>query len=115
MRAAIIDLGTNTFSLLIVDIHGAKYEMLYHTKESVKLGQKGITKGMIAPAAFKRGLKAMQHLAEIIKKKKVQAIKAVATSAIREASNQKEFLSKIKELTNIEVDIINGEKEAELI
>ncbi|MHB8258942.1 MAG: Ppx/GppA phosphatase family protein [Bacteroidia bacterium] len=115
MRVAIIDLGTNTFSLLIVDIHGAKYEMIYHAKESVKLGQKGITKGMIAPAAFKRGIIAMQNLHKIIQKKKAIAIKAVATSAIREASNQKEFLSKIKELTNIDVDIISGEKEAELI
>ncbi|HEX7415019.1 MAG TPA: phosphatase [Bacteroidia bacterium] len=115
MRVAIIDLGTNTFSLLIVDIHGASYKMLYHARESVKLGQKGITKGMIAPAAFKRGIKAMQNLNKIIRKKKVQAIKAIATSAIREASNQKEFLSKIKEQTDIDVDIISGEEEAELI
>ena len=115
MRTAIIDLGTNTFSLLIVDIHATTYKILYHAKEAVKLGEGGITKNVIAPAAFNRGISAMQHLNELIKKQSVQNIKAIATSAVREASNKDEFIAEIKKLTGIEVDAITGDEEAEFI
>jgi exopolyphosphatase/guanosine-5'-triphosphate,3'-diphosphate pyrophosphatase len=115
MRVAIIDLGTNTFSLLIVDIQASSYEIVHHAKEAVKLGEGGITKNIIAPAAFKRGVSAMQHLHTIIKKENAEAIKAIATSAVREASNKDEFIAEIKKLTGITVDAINGDEEADLI
>ena len=115
MRVAIIDLGTNTFSLLIVDIQATDYKILHHAKEAVKLGEGGITKGVIAPAAFQRGVNAMQHLHSIIKRENVETIKAIATSAVREASNKNEFIAEIKRLTCITVDAINGDEEAELI
>ncbi len=116
MHIAIVDLGTNTFSLLIVDVQATTgYKILHYAKEPVKLGEGGITIGKIAPAAFQRGLYAMQHLNEIIRKEKVDTIKAIATSAVREASNKNEFLAEIKKLTNIDVDVISGDEEAELI
>ena len=115
MRVAIIDLGTNTFSLLIVDIHNSDYKIVHHAKEPVKLGEGGITIGKIAPAAFQRGVHAMQHLYAIILKEKVDTIKAIATSAIREASNKNEFITEIKKLTGIDIDAISGDEEAELI
>jgi exopolyphosphatase/guanosine-5'-triphosphate,3'-diphosphate pyrophosphatase len=115
MRVAIIDLGTNTFSLLIVDIQTSGYKILSHAKEPVKLGEGGITKGVIAPPAFQRGVNALQRLNKIIKKENVEIIKAIATSAVREASNKNEFISEIKNLTGIEVDIISGDEEADII
>ncbi len=115
MRVAIIDLGTNTFSLLIVDINASDYKIIHHAKEAVKLGEGGITKNMIAPVAFKRGVHAMQHLDTIVKKENAEIVKAIATSAVREASNKNEFITEIKKLTGITVDAINGDEEAELI
>lgn len=115
MRVAIVDLGTNTFSLLIVEVQATAYKILHHAKEAVKLGEGGITKSMIAPAAFQRGIHAMQYLNEEIKKEKADVVKAIATSAVREASNRKEFLAEIKKNTGISVDVINGDEEAELI
>ena len=59
MKTAIIDLGTNTFNLLIVE----GKTTLYKTKIAVKLGEGGISKGYIAEAPFQRGLNALQtHL-----------------------------------------------------
>ena len=115
-RVAIIDLGTNTFNLLIAEINPNKtYQVLFQTKISVKLGEGGIDKGFIAPAAFQRGVEAIKSYQKIIKKYDVDKIIAIATSAIRGASNGVEFVLKIKEESNIDVQIISGEKEAELI
>ena len=115
MRVAIIDLGTNTFGLIIVDVHANNYQIIHHAKEVVKLGEEGITENTIALAAFQRGVMAMCNLAEIIKQHKVQTVKAFATSAIREADNGNKFIAEIKHQTNINIDVISGDKEAELI
>ena len=115
MRVAIIDLGTNTFSLLIVDIQAAHYKILQHAREVVKLGEEGITQNTIVAVAFERGIKAMNNLAEFVKKNPVEIVKAYATSAIREANNGRDFILEIKKQTGIDVEIISGDKEAEFI
>ncbi len=115
-RIAIIDLGTNTFNLLIAEINPTKtYHTLFQTKISVKLGEGGIDKNFIAPAAFQRGIEAIKSYQQIIKKHNVDKVVAIATSAIRGASNGAEFVAKIKGESNIDVQIISGEKEAQLI
>jgi len=115
MRVAIIDLGTNTFNLLITDVADKKFEVVYAGREVVKLGEKSINQNIIAEASYKRGIDALVKHSEVIKKSKVQLIKAFATSAIREAKNGKEFTDDIKKLTGIEVEVIDGQREAELI
>lgn len=115
MLAAIIDLGTNTFSLIIVDIQANNYKIIHHSREVVKLGENGISENTIAPLAFQRGIRAMLNLADFIKKHPVEVVKAFATSAIREAHNGNEFILEVKRQTNIKVEIISGDKEAELI
>lgn len=60
MTVAIIDLGTNTFNLIVVQLHAAqKFTVLYNDKISVKLGEGGIEKNVIQPAAFNRGISAI--------------------------------------------------------
>lgn len=115
-RVAIIDLGTNTFNLLIVQFNGDKeYEVVCQTKISVKLGEGGITKGFIAPEPFQRGIDALKMHRLTIQLHNAGKVVAFATSAIREASNGKEFIAKVKEVTKIDVEMISGEREAELI
>ncbi|MDQ3047553.1 MAG: Ppx/GppA family phosphatase [Bacteroidota bacterium] len=115
-RLAIVDLGTNTFNLLIVEI-GAdwSYTILFQTKISVKLGEGGINKGFITDTAFSRGIEALKTHSETIRKYSVEKIMAFATSAIRDASNGSEFVTKAKTETGIDVQVISGEREAELI
>ncbi len=116
MKIAIIDLGTNTFNLLIVELHPDNcYTPLFQNKISVKLGEGGITNNHIGQEPFERGLQALaDHLVEI-KKYKCEKIMAFATSAMREASNGKEFVQQAKEKLNIDIQVISGDKEAELI
>lgn len=116
MRIAIIDLGTNTFNLLVVEVNTDKtYTALYQTKIAVKLGEGGINKDFIAPAPFERGIDALKTYKTTIGEYKADKIYAVATSAIRGASNGDEFVAKAMEETGIEVRVITGEQEAETI
>jgi len=115
MRVAIVDLGTNTFNLLIADVHKKHFNVLYAGREVVKLGEKSINENQITDAAFQRGLTAFANHARVIKEHGADLVKALATSAIREALNGAEFCARLKESTGIEIEVINGEREAELI
>jgi exopolyphosphatase / guanosine-5'-triphosphate,3'-diphosphate pyrophosphatase len=115
-RYALIDLGTNTFHLLIValDPDGAQ-QTLYKTKVPVKLGEGGISKGEITPEARERGLKALLEFKATMDQHQVDVVKATATSALRNAKNGPEVVQAIRDQTGIEVEIISGAREAELI
>lgn len=115
-RIAVIDLGTNTFHLLITEIG----EVIFPgnvCKETipVKLGEGGINQEHINPEAFQRGIKAMEKFAELIALHRVSEVKAMATAAIRSASNGMDFIFEIRKRTGIEIEMIDGEKEAALI
>ena len=116
MKIAIIDFGTNTFNLLIADTTDTKnIQYIHSSKEAVKLGQGGITRKLITPAAIDRAMSALDKHYQIIKDNKVEKVYAYATSAVREARNGKEFLKSVKEKFDLYVNIIPGDREAELI
>ena len=115
MKKAIIDLGTNTFTLIIFEKSAAKFNIIFKKKIEVKLGQGGINKGFISEKAFQRGLEAMKNHHESIQFFNPTKVIAFATSAIRSTSNGNFFIQKVKELTGIEIEIIDGNKEALLI
>jgi len=116
MKVAILDLGTNTFNIFIAELFPDKpFKKIYKSKIAVKLGQGGINKNHIEENPFKRGLRALKKHRRTIEKFGAEKIIAFATSAIRNASNGKEFIKAVKEKTGIEVQIISGDKEAELI
>ncbi|RNI33051.1 Ppx/GppA family phosphatase [Rufibacter immobilis] len=115
-RFALIDLGTNTFHLLIVELDAqGGQQTLYKTKIPVKLGEGGISKGEITSEARERGLKTLAEFREIMNQHQVTVVKATATSALRNASNGPGVVRAIKEHTGIEVEIVSGAREAELI
>ncbi len=115
-RIAIIDMGTNTFNLLIVQANGnCGYDMLVNKKLPVKLGEGKMRDGKIIPAAFKRGIEAINTHYQSIIDLNVSTIKAFGTSALRTSENGPEFLEQIRKNTGIVVHIITGDKEAELI
>jgi exopolyphosphatase / guanosine-5'-triphosphate,3'-diphosphate pyrophosphatase len=116
MRAAVLDLGTNTFNLLIAEKTDEKgFKILLNTKIPVKLGEGGINTGEILHAAYKRGIVAINEHFKTINQYKVDKIKAYGTSALRTARNGNQFIKEIKSHTGINVEIITGELEAELI
>ena len=116
MVIAIIDLGTNTFNLLIVEVYNDKsHKRLFKSKTSVKLGEGGINRNFIAPLAFERGINALKEHKYNIEKFKVEKIIAFATSAIRSASNGNDFIERVKSEVGIEIKTLSGEQEAEFI
>ncbi|MBA3680037.1 MAG: phosphatase, partial [Bacteroidetes bacterium] len=88
---------------------------IFNSRIAVKLGQGSINKGFIGEEPFQRGIKAIKDLHLEIQKFDVSKILAFATSAIRDADNGKEFVNEVKRQTGIDVEIINGDREAELI
>ena len=115
-RLALIDMGTNTFHLLITEINDSgELVTLVRLKEPVKLGQDGISQGTIAPDAVERALQTLTNFKSQIDAHQVQEVKAVATSAVRNASNGSKLVNAIREQIGIEVEVISGDREAELI
>ena len=116
MRVASIDLGTNTFNLLVAEVDGGtRFKTIHNSKCGVKLGEGGIDKRLIAPAAWERGLKAIETHVQTAKDYKVDKIFAFATSATRDAKNGAEFVDEIYQKHQVKVNVIEGEREAFLI
>jgi len=116
MRISVIDLGTNTFNLLIVETTTeGGYKILYNNKLAVKLGKSGIDKKEIRPDAITRGLNALEKHLQTIGEFGSERTYAFATSAIRSARNGDQFVKMVRQRFNLEVEIINGDREAELI
>ncbi len=113
---AVIDCGTNTFNLLIAhqQENGMPIKKI-STRSAVKLGEGGINKGFISATAFERGVSALVEFNKIIKKECVQNVLAFGTSALRDASNGSDFISEVIKKTGIEIKLIDGNNEAELI
>lgn len=115
MRVAIVDLGTNTFNLLISELNDKGFTVIHKEKQAVKLGKSGINSGVIAEDAFKRGLNAMTYYAEEIKKYNCDQTLAIATSAMRDSKNAPEFIKEVLAETGITIEVISGQREAEFI
>jgi len=115
MTAAAIDLGTNTFHLIIAELNGKNIRVVYKTSISAQLGEGGLTDNIIQPKAFERGLLALEGFAEVLQTHQVDLLKATATSAVRNASNGADFVQGVKERTGIDIEVISGAEEAEYI
>lgn len=114
-RIAIIDLGTNTFHLLVADEHEGSYRIVHRDRLSVMIGMGGINRGLITKDAIQRALLALQSFRNTIDKMGVERIYAYGTSALRNAANRHEVTDMIASLTGIEINLISGDNEAEFI
>ncbi len=114
-KAAVIDMGTNTFHLLLVELNGVGFRTLYKEKIPVKLGQGGISQNQLAQDAQKRAFHTLKHFKNLIDGEGIDQVFAFATSAVRNADNGAEFVQKVKEDISIEIHVISGEEEAQLI
>ncbi|MDI9868257.1 Ppx/GppA phosphatase family protein [Flectobacillus roseus] len=117
MRKAIIDLGTNTFQLLVVEQEGQDFQIIHEDSYAAKIGQGGISKGIITQEGIARAIAGLNYFKTILEKEDVSLanVKAMATSAVRNASNGQEFCEKIIEATGISIQVISGDEEAGLI
>ncbi|MFQ3575631.1 MAG: exopolyphosphatase [Cytophagales bacterium] len=115
MRIAVVDLGTNTFHLLIADLSNGHFEIIYREKTAVKIGKNGISKGLISDEAQFRALQTLEHFQTLINSYNVSKTRSIATSAFRNAVNGFEFANTIKDKIGFEIEIISGDDEASFI
>ena len=115
MRAAVIDLGTNTFNLLVADVHSEGFDIVHNSKEGVALGMGGINEGWISEEAMERAFDAFEKFRKICDELQVESITGIGTSAVRDAQNKEEFLDELKKRFAIDVEIVDGLEEAKLI
>ena len=112
-KIAVVDLGTNTFHLLIVEVsQEGKITTLFKEKIPVKIGNGSLKHNIIAPDAYLRGIDSMNTHAKTIKEFQTNQVFAFATSAIRSTQNGVQFVDEVYAKTGISIQIISGDQEA---
>ncbi|MCX7797500.1 MAG: Ppx/GppA family phosphatase [Melioribacter sp.] len=113
---AAIDIGTNSFHLIIVKIrNNGNFDIIDREKEVIRLGEgsRGDIK-FILPEAMNRGLECLKRFKGIAESYNAK-IRAVATSAVRESHNKNEFIQKVQQEIGIDIEVVSGFEEARLI
>lgn len=116
-RHGIIDLGTNTFHLLIVEQHEDRVSTVFRESRASRIGKGGINQDLITDEGILRALTVLGYFREKLDEFEVPHthVYAYGTSAVRNARNRKQFIEEVWTQTQIPVTVIDGEKEAELI
>jgi exopolyphosphatase/guanosine-5'-triphosphate,3'-diphosphate pyrophosphatase len=113
-NVAIIDIGTNTFHLMVVDLSDSK-RILHKEKVAVRLGQDGISENKISGDASDRAIKTLLDFKKTTIALGVIKTYATATSAVRNAENGHIFVELVKKETGIDIRVISGTDEATYI
>ncbi|MEH2023759.1 Ppx/GppA phosphatase family protein [Nostoc sp.] len=114
---AAIDLGTNSLHMVVVKIDPTlpAFSIIAREKETVRLGDRNLTTGELKPEIIQKAIAACGRFQEVAKTINAETIIAVATSAVREAPNGKDFLHKIETELGLSVNLISGQEEARRI
>ncbi len=114
---AAIDLGTNSLHMVVVRIEPTlpAFSIIAREKDTVRLGDRCLKTGELKAEVMERAIATLRRFQEIAKSLNAQTIIAVATSAVREAPNGKDFLQQIADQLGLSVDLISGQEEARRI
>ena len=115
MTLGIVDVGTNSIHLVIGRIgRTGACRVLRHERVLVRLGDSVFASGKLAPAAMRRALRVLQRYAVAMRHSGVDRVEAVATSAVREATNGQAFVHRVRKQLGLPLRIISGLEEARL-
>jgi exopolyphosphatase/guanosine-5'-triphosphate,3'-diphosphate pyrophosphatase len=115
MRLGVLDVGSNTVHLLVVDAHpGGRPLPAYSHKEELRLAELLDDRGTIARSGAERLAKFVGHALQVAEDKGVEDLLAFATSAIREAVNGDEVIARVKRSTGVDLQVLSGDDEARL-
>lgn len=114
-RLAAIDIGTNTIKLLVAAVEVDAITALHEDSQTTRLGEGVATTKRLAPAAIERTVAGIAAFADRARGMGATKLLAVATSGAREARSTEQFLARAREVAGLDVEIISGEREAELI
>lgn len=114
VTAAGIDLGSNSFRLLIATVSEKVFQPLVKELITVRLAQDLAGTGILSEAAMARGFEALRVFAAALKKNSPRTSRVCGTFALREAQNRERFLDRAREILGENIDILSGEEEAAL-
>ena len=113
MRLASIDIGTNTLRLFICESHARRLKPLYKDRVITRLGGGFSQKKKLIPdSSIRRSIDAISEFSRVIEKYRVERLRAVATSVVRESANGDVFVGMVRDETGIDVEIISATEEA---
>lgn len=116
MKFGAIDVGTNSIHLVMAEISPqGDFQVLGADKDMVQLGKGGFTAHVLTDEAMDKGVDALKRFVKMAELKDVTKIKAVATSAVREAHNGGEFVDRVRGEIGLDLRVITSEEEAKLI
>ncbi|TAE30176.1 MAG: phosphatase [Cytophagales bacterium] len=118
MKQAVIDLGTNTFHLMIVEEQpGGSRQTLFRESRPAKIGKGGINQNHITDEAIDRALGVLTYFRSVLDQFSIDpvTVRAFGTSAIRVAANQAQFIERVRAETGIQIQVISGDEEAAYI
>jgi len=114
-RIAAVDIGTNSIHMIVAELRKRSYRVVDKEKEMVQLGLGSLDGAPLNDDSIDRAIDALKRMAAVARGWEVQEIIAVATSAVREAPNRREFIRRVREEAGIPVRVISGEEEADFI
>ena len=115
-RIGIIDLGSNSARLVLVNVHeGGYFAVFDELKESVRLAQGMDEDGVLSPARVEQTIKTLQMFRRLCDSNKVSRIYAYATAAVRNAKNQHSFLAEVQLKCGFKLEILDDEQEAQMV
>ena len=116
MTLGIVDVGTNSIHLLIgiLGLNG-RFHVILKERDLTRLGEGGLARGALTRPAMRRATEVLARYAAILKRLGVDRVEAVATSAVREASNGRQFVHRVRARLGLPLRIISGREEARLI
>ena len=115
IRRAVIDVGTNSIKLLVADVSGRDVRPVHEESCQTRLGRGFYETRRLQPDAIAHTAQAVWEFASIAREKNAAAIRVIATSAARDAMNSCDLTSAIQRASDLKVEIISGEQEAEWV
>ena len=115
MLRAVIDIGSNTVKLLVADVRPDAIVPVLARDRTTRLGAGGGGSGLLAPEAMERTVLAVQEYLADARGLGAGAVRALATSAVREAANREVLARMLRDRCGLEVEVIDGRREAELV
>src|SRR5690242_13506320 len=111
-RLAVIDCGSNSFRLVVFTYTDAWWKRTDEIHESVRVGEGLDATGELQEGPMERALETLELYAHFCQATDIHHIRAVATSAIRDAANQKQFLKAARKRSGLRLEVLSGEAEA---
>src|SRR3954454_24816461 len=111
-RLAVIDCGSNSFRLVVFTYTATWWKRTDEIHEAVRVGEGLEATGALQPEPMERALETLELYAHFCDATGIEEIRPVATSAIRDASNQADFLAAARERSGLEVEVLAPEQEA---